>query len=278
MKRSMRYLAGACALLGVGTSHAVTILFNDFSGTAGLTLNGNAAQAGNVLRVTPELTNQSGSAFSTTAVPLTNQNSFSTYFQFRISRPTQNLFGDGDGPGADGLVFVVQTVSNSVGGLGGGIGYLGIANSVGVEFDTYDNGLALNDPNGNHVGIDLGGSFGPAPAAVVAQRLNDGQVWNAWIDYNGLTDALEVRLSEAAVRPSAALVSQVVDLETTLGSANAFVGFTSGTGAGVGNHDILRWEFRDTFSPIVQQVPEPGVLLLFGIGLFGWAAGGRRRA
>ena len=51
MNRWLPYLAGACALFGVGTSHAVTILFNDFSSTSGLTLNGNAAQAGNVLRV-----------------------------------------------------------------------------------------------------------------------------------------------------------------------------------------------------------------------------------
>jgi hypothetical protein len=50
------------------------------------------------------------------------------------------------------------------------------------------------------------------------------------------------------------------------------------TQSGVGNHDILSWEFRDTFSPIVKQAPEPGILLLFGIGLLGWAAGSRRRA
>lgn len=42
---------------------------------------------------------------------------------------------DGLGCGADGLVFVVQTNSNKVGG-GGGIGYQGIPNSVGVELDT----------------------------------------------------------------------------------------------------------------------------------------------
>ena len=46
-------------------------------------LNGNAAQAGNVLRVTPATFFQSGSAFSTTAITLASNVSFSTYFQFR---------------------------------------------------------------------------------------------------------------------------------------------------------------------------------------------------
>lgn len=178
-------------------------------------------------------------------------------------------------------LFVVQTVANNVGGAGGGIGYAGIANSVGIEFDTYDNGTGTyNDPDGNHVGVDLGGAFGPAAAVPVATRLNDGQTWNAWVDYNGLTDALEVRLSLTTARPLTALVSQTVDLETALGSANAFVGFTSGTGSGVGNHDILSWEFRDTFAPVVvppSAVPEPGILLLFGIGLLGCAASRARR-
>ena len=37
-------------------------------------------------------------------------------------------------------MFVLQTVSSNVGGVGGGMGYVGIPNSVGIEFDNWNNG------------------------------------------------------------------------------------------------------------------------------------------
>jgi len=119
----------------VATARATTIEFTDFSTVGGLTLNGSAAQAGNALRLTPAAFSQSGSAFSTSTIALSNLSSFSTRFQFQISG--SGGIGDSDGVGADGLVFVVQTVSNNTGGSGGGIGYQGINPSVGIEFDTY---------------------------------------------------------------------------------------------------------------------------------------------
>jgi hypothetical protein len=64
-----------------------------------------------------------------------------------------------------------------------------------------------------------------------------------------------------------------VDLVTVLGVTDAFVGFTSGTGAAGADHDILSWEFRSTFNPI--DAPEPGVLGLLVLGLVGLVA--RRR-
>ena len=136
--------------------------------------------------------NQSGSAFLTTAIDLANQASFSTFFTFRISNPSG--ISDGDGQGADGIVFVVQSVSNTAGGFGGGIGYSGIQKSVGVELDTWDNGAGFNDPNGNHVGINLGGTFNGA-TQTIATRMNNSADWFVWIDYNGVNDLLEVRFS-----------------------------------------------------------------------------------
>lgn len=280
-------LIGAVTLASVASLSAATVLsFSDFSSVAGLQLNGNAAQAGNVLRVTPSLPSQSGSVFSVTPVALSTQVSFSTYFSFRISTP--GGIGDSDGQGADGLVFVVQTNANNVGGAGGGIGYQGLANSVGVEFDTYDNGLGNGDPNGNHVAIDTGGNLG-SPLAVTAlptnsaNLLNNGSIWYAWVDYNGPTDLLEVRLSSTSSRPSTALVSTTVDLTTVLGSTNAFVGFTSGTGSGYNNHDVLSWEFRNDYSPVsqppAQGVPDSGSpVVLLSSGLIVLAICGRRFA
>lgn len=249
-------------------ARATTFLYPDFASTAGLQLNGSAAAAVDsagrkVLRVTPSVPFAAGSAFSATAVTLGADVSFSTFFRFNMNTP--GGVSDGDGQGGDGLVFVVQTVSNTVGGVGGGIGYLGIPNSVGVEFDTIGNGPALNDPDGNHVGINIGGAFN-GPTASVATRLNNSADYWAFIDYDGATNVLELRLSTTSSRPAAPLLSRSVNLAAELGSVDAFVGFTSGTGFAYNHHDIIEWEFRSSFDPI-DPVPAPAALGLTGLAL-----------
>jgi hypothetical protein len=146
-------------------------------------------------------------------------------------------------------VFVAQTVANTAGGIGGGIGYLGLANSVGVEFDTWDNG-AQDGSNGNHIGINLAGSVDSVVRQNIATRMNNGAVWYAWVDYDGASDALEVRLAQTNARPAAANITHTVDLVGVLGQPDAFVGFTSGTGSAGGDHDIRSWTFINEYNPI----------------------------
>jgi len=270
-------LGGAVLLAGASSANATTILYNDFSNLSGMTLNGTAAalnpNADNRLRLTNS-TSQGSSAFSTSSIALNSNVSFSTAFSFNISNPVG--IGDSDGIGADGLTFTLQTNSNTAGGIGGGIGYAGIANSLGIEFDTYNNG-AGDGYNGNHVGIDLNGSVNSVALAAVTPRLNNGQDWFAWVDYDGLTDLLEVRLATANLRPTAALLSYTVDLTSVLNSTSAYAGFTSGTGAGGNQHDILNWQFNSDFQPITQvgqipvgqdgTVPEPAPLALMLAGV-----------
>jgi hypothetical protein len=285
MTRASRGLTIAvtlCAVLALG-SRAVadtqTITYGDFSSLAGLTLNGNTAviNAGGpvlangqyVLRLTDDYW-QSGSAFLTSAIPLVDAGgfkaSFSTMFQFQIGTPP-NTFGDGDGSGADGICFVVQTVANTAGGVGGGIGYQGIPNSLGIEYDTYDNGSWGNDPNGNHLAIDLNGDILSKAVQPIPGRMNDADLWTSWVDYNGDTQWLEVRLAKnSTVRPVLADLAYSVDLPAILGQPNAYVGFTSGTGAGMGRHDIRSWTFTNTYAPITD-IPEPGTFALLGTGL-----------
>jgi len=260
-------------LLGSATASATTISYGDFSSTAGLQLNNSAASATDdngrsVLRVTPSAYNKAGSAFSTDAITLAADASFSTKFSFNFNH---QLAG-----GADGLVFVVQTVSNTAGGGGGGIGYAGLSNSVGIEFDNYNNG-AGDGYSANHVGIDINGNVNSVALNTSLSVILDSSTdLFAWIDYNGVTDLLEVRLSSTDARPDDALLSYVVDLASVLGSTDAYVGFTSGTGGAAANHDVISWEFRDAYDP-VTDVPEPLSIALSGLGLTVLAASRRRR-
>jgi Ca2+-binding RTX toxin-like protein len=226
--------------------------FDDFSDTSNLTFNSSAKKAtsfdgqSSVIRLT-DSGSQNGSAFLTSPISLSNDASFSTFFQFQITNPGGGA--DTDGVGADGIVFVIQTVANNVGSGGEGIGYEGIPNSLGIEFDTWNNG-GIDRDSGNHVGINLKGNIYSERLVNVETRLNDGNIWNSWVDYNGATDLLEVRLSQTQVRPDAALLSYNVDLPSVLGKSDAFIGFTSGTGGASGYHDILSWKFNDVYNPI----------------------------
>lgn len=231
--------------------HAGILVFPGFEDASLLTLNNAAAVVesadGHVLRVTPALGNRAGSAFSAATVDAT---SFSTKFAFRFTNQGGGLFDCNTTNGADGLVFVVQSVSSSIGGLGAGIGYAGIPRSVGVEFDSWCNS-ANNDPNSSHVGIDLNGNVDHGPGApftaTVEPDLDAGDLWWAWVDYDGTT--LRVYLSRQSVQPFQPIVERDLDLPSILEQDTGYVGFTSGTGADWANHDVVYWEYTD-YSPV----------------------------
>lgn len=271
-RRLTALAAGALLVTGVpvlamaGPSQAVplpeqcsTTTYNGFAAPlpAPLTINGNAAVVtsavgdGEVLRVTPAAFSQAGSAFTTSKVNLANEGSFSTKFAFRFSRQLNG--------GADGIVFTVQNVDNNVGGLGGGIGYAGLDRSIGVEFDNWDNG-SIDGFSDNHVGIDVNGdvnSVARANLGAVGMFLdNPNVVHHAWVDYNGATDMLEVRVADVNTRPASAILTRSLDIPAILGGAgnapvaDAFMGFTSGTGAAAANHDVVSWQFSNCYRPV----------------------------
>ena len=216
-----------------------------FPNTDGLQLNGDAVRTENFLRLTSSQMGQAGSVFTITPVELGNLNSFSVFFLFRIANSSG--IGDSDGTGADGLVFVLQTVSNNVGIGGGGIGFQGISPSVGIEFDTYQNGWDLD---GNHVGLNLNGDPASVQTVYEPLRFNSSYFWYVWIDYNGNSKTIEVRWSWNGERPLAPLLSREIDLQQQLGQSSAFIGFTSATGAGFGAHEVRKWYFRSSYNPV----------------------------
>jgi len=163
---------------------------------------------------------------------------------------------------------VITTSEQRLGAGGGGLGYGGLTNTVGVEFDIYNNGAIRNDPNGNHVGIDVGGTFDSAPGetntAAVSPSMKAGGRWFAWIDYDG--SVLEARLNLTGIRPSLPNVTRTVNLTNEVQSTMARVGFTAATGDGYANHDILSWQYNSTFGPIRAVAARVGIGL-YAVGL-----------
>lgn len=271
MKRlTLGFIAALCALAVSTGASAGTISFSfpNFSSTAGLTLNGNAAVVGGTdLRLAPATTNQGGSAFTDSPV---NAETFSTQFEFRISNA--GGISDGTDTGADGITFTLHNDAagaGALGGLGGSLGYAGISPSVSVEFDTWNNGPGLSDGNSNHISVNTNGSLAAALATTpIAPRFDNGGIWDAWIDYDGMTLDVFVDPTNSGIK-GAAVLSTVIDIKSLIGST-AHVGFTAATGAAFGDHDILSWSYTGS-------VPESGTLALLGLGLVFLGARTRRR-
>jgi hypothetical protein len=229
-----------------------------------------------VLRLNSQLS-ESGSAFSLNTISLANDVSFSAAFQFSIHDSISSDPSDGS-PGADGLTFALQTVSNTAGTEGGGLGYLGMEQSVGIEFDTYQN-QEYGDISSSHVGINLNGDINSVAQVTVPEMVDTG-LWTAWVDYDGTTDVLEVRMDGNGVRSASPLLSYTVDLTTIFGSNDVYMVFTSATGGAGAVHDIHNIEFSDTYEPIVTA-PAADVSLPCAFGaltLAMFASGWRRRA
>lgn len=239
----------------IGSPHSGSgseFFFKDFSDTSRLKVNGDARAVatsdGSVLRVVGAKSRQAGSVFSLLPIRAAT---FSARFTVRISTPGGIVDPTGS-QGADGVAFVVQSLTNSIGAQGGGIGYGGVTNSVAVELDTFQNPAGF-DPNSNHIGINLNGDtthgIGSPYTAPVVPNFDDGNKWFVWVDYDGKD--LAVRANQSGLRPPFALLSRPVDLPSLLGQEQGFVGFTAATGDAWENVDILSFEYRDAYQPIL---------------------------
>ncbi len=170
-------------------------------------LGGTAQREGASLLLTTTV-GQAGTGFLPQPIQLGDMGSFSAAFSFAISDPSGITDTDGI-QGADGITFAIHTKAGGVGLIGGGIGYQGLSPSIGIEFDTWNNGYEDGN-DGNHVGIDINGSTGSILRRPVQAPLNDGSTWYAWVDFDGATNALEVRLSKDALRPPSPLLNHSI--------------------------------------------------------------------
>ena len=202
----------------------------NFSSAGGWQINGNAAViSSSYLRLTPNAGNQAGSAFWKQKISLPDDMSFSTYFTSKMI----------PGSRADGMTFCIQQASNNAGSSGGGLGYQGMpGKSIAVEYDTYDNGEVGGN---NHIALDINGALHSGSTNVVASPVNlaDGAMKYNWIEYNGVTHILEVRISNTTTRPTAATLSVSINLATNfVGISDFYFGYTAATGGATEEHDV----------------------------------------
>ncbi|RZI94596.1 MAG: PEP-CTERM sorting domain-containing protein, partial [Rubrivivax sp.] len=173
---------------------------------------------------------------------------------------------------------------------GGGLGYQGVANSVAIEFDSYNNGEVGAS---NHVGIDVNGSLASlspvSPYGIsgctggnygATGCMSNGKIWSAFVNYDGTTQKLNVSVQEAGSALIQLITDFNIDIATALGTNDAFVGFTAATGSGWQNHDILNWQLANDTSIVGPgRLPEPADLALLSLaGVAALFASRRRRA
>ena len=97
-----------------------------------------------------------------------------------------NVFlGCQDINGADGIVFMLQPISTSIGSTGEGMGFSGIVPSIGITLDTWQN-INRNDPVYDHISIQANGEAthgtdlaGPVQASVTSENIEDCQ-WHVF--------------------------------------------------------------------------------------------------
>ncbi len=205
---------------------------------AAISTGGSAVLEGGRLVLTPAA-GGTGGAFLTRDL---GPGSFRTSFRFRIADPSGMWDADGV-QGADGMAFVLATDPEALGEGGGGMGWVGLAPAVVVEFDTYQNG---GDLDGNHAAIHVHSRPEPLASAHVDPALNERGEWWAWIDHDAREDRLELRLARTADRPARSFLAAEVDLAAIFGESPVHMGFTAATGGAANSHAVEFWRLEAT--------------------------------
>lgn len=186
-------------------------------------INGNAYQENcNCYTLTNDQNNQSGSVWNINKIDLTQ----SFVYTFNVNLGSRN------DDGADGLVFVLQPISTSIGSTGGGLGYSGISPSIGVAIDTWQN-TDLNDPVNDHLAVHRNGDINHSssnnlagPISVAGGNIEDGSWHVLRISWDATAKTLK------AVIDNRDSVTAAIDLVATVfnNDPKVFWGFTGSTG------------------------------------------------
>lgn len=200
-----------------------TVIFVPATCLSQYILNGNAIEDScNCYTLTQPINSQVGSVWQNKEINLNDSFDFS----FRV-------FLGCDTSGADGIAFILQTLSTSIGSLGQGWGYGGISPSIGISLDTYPNS---GDPAYDNIAIHSNGSFsnsndlaGPIAASTTSNNIKDCEWHTLRITWNPSTFTLSTYF-DGIFR-----LSTQINMVSTIFNNNPMVywGFSGGTGGSV---------------------------------------------
>lgn len=178
----------------------------------------------NCYTITNDLATQAGSVWNRNKIDL--HQSFDYKFNVNL--------GSKDGDGADGIAFVLQNISVSIGNTGEGLGFLGVKPSIGILIDTWQN-ANQSDPSYDHISINRDGDVshstannlaGPVSAIEGKDNIEDGQFHVFRVIWDAVTHNLSAYIDGVErVRTVIDLVPDVFGNDPLV-----FWGFTGATG------------------------------------------------
>ena len=189
------------------------------SGT-GWTLNGGPSIASDVLTITDSNNNEARSAYFNTAQPIfAGSSGFTASFTYT----------NGGNKTADGAAFVLQNQGlNAVGNGGGGLGFQGVAPSVGFLINIYaGHQIGTTLAVGTSAVQDFSGTY---DATLPIADFSNGDPINVTLAYDPVGQSVKETLLDTLNNDTFTKTFTGFDLASILGSNTALVGFTGGTG------------------------------------------------
>ena len=207
-------------VVGNGTKLSLTQGPWTLNGFNGMQLNGGATVSGGSLTLTTHGNDEAHSAFTATALPISNAAGFTASFVYT---------DDGYTPGPIAFSFCIQNSSPMA------TGYGGIANSAAVLFF-----ISFNSQTGF-------GAVGQYTATSATGNVNVGSTDPILVNlkYNGVAGTLTETLLDETSHATASCTFTGVNYQAALGGSVGYVGFTGATSGNSATQVISNFQFND---------------------------------
>ena len=206
-----------------------------------------ATVSGNETTLTPFNGGKRGMIWSEFKIDLDNNFSLEADLFFGDYYPNDGSWSSPGNGGADGIAFVIQSLSNTEGGGGGGLGYRGISPSIAIEFDTFNNGgKEPTDSRNDHAAIIKNGDVAGNHSAITPYNdlgnIEDGNYHRTIITWVASTQTFSMSLDGVLKQ------SVVYDIQNEIFSGNSKVywGFTAATGGAYNIQKVKILEYCQT--------------------------------
>ncbi len=165
-----------------------------------------------------------------------------------------NFTYTGQANGADGVAFVMQNDpkgTNALGSVGGGLGYVGIKNSLALELNIY---------NQSGTNLQSNGATG-AYLTTGAVNLRSGNPIAVSLAYNPTQQTMTQQLTDTITNATFSKVYSNVNLPQIVGGSTAFIGFTGADGVVSSNQVISQFSLLELGGTSQIQLTAGGSIL-----------------